>query len=336
MLKRKSGMKCSRAAIALFFFLWLVHSIACADDFGPKHEVGTLRADAHVLLAHRARLAKVDPNAAVISDVIIAGDQAVLSWDVGKQHGLMGLVRQNHRWWDALDKTPIPQTQCWSTLSAYPLKSTILDGFAPSTTDLQGYSFAEELLNAAESHNVDVRRFSAYAGAPPKSGEPRLVLPAGCALDVYFVPPDLTIRPAGGLENPTRTDTNGYDLSLAYAANDAPPASKFSQFYARAPTAAEFLPYPTPYRVVADAVMFFDITIDATKLVSFGKGTTLEVWFPFALDDKLRYSMSIGGALDPITPVVGSVYDNVVHFTLPAFTVIPKQPLMGEIDGEPR
>jgi hypothetical protein len=230
------------------------------------------------------------------------GDQAVLSWDIGKQHGLMGLVRQNNRWWDALDAAP-SQGGEWFRTVAYPLQ------------DVSGIS--KELQSAAVLHNADVGQ-----GALGRYTS-----------EIYSVP-DVSIKSSGGLQNPMRSGTSGYEISIHYASNNAAAGAKFNRIYARPPTPAEFLPYPTPYRYVSDAVMFFDIIIDAPKPVSFQKGTTFDVWFPFVLDDTLKYNLSFGGGQEPVGPIAGTVFDNVVHFELPGFTALPGKELMGEIDGD--
>ncbi len=301
--KRSSGMRCFRAATALLLFLAAGLSHAYADDFGPRHDIGSVRADAQRLLAHRARLASVDPKNIVLSDVVVVGDQAVLSWDIGKQHGFMGLIRNTNRWWDALDKSPQTGTACWGTTSAYPLR----DDFSPN------------LIAAAETHNADSRRYRTFAR---------------CSSDVYDVKPDLSIKPAGTMVHLNRSETSGYDIAIRYAANDAIPSAKFQRVYVRPPTAAEFLPYPTPFHYVSDAVVFFDISIDAQKPVSFQKGGTFDVWFPFVLDDTLKYRLSFGGGQEPVGPIVGTIFDNVLHFDLPGFTALPGKELMGEIDGD--
>lgn len=305
-----------------------------ADDLGPRGDVGAVRADARVLLAHRARLSKADPNAIVVSDVVIVGDQALLSWDIGKQHGLMGLVRDHNRWWDALDATSWDDgRQCWSRAVRPPLypKADAKDsGYGmPSDNDLVAWGFSPALVHAAAARNRDI---TVRRSTPPPS-YPALVK-AGCDSVQYELPNRVPVNPNGGVPS-IQDQAEPYQLALRFARNDAGAGTTLSQLYARPPTPAEFLPYPTPYRVVADAVMFFDITIEGPKPVSFQRGTTIDVWFPFALDDKLRYSMSIGGGSEPIGPLTGTIFDNVVHFELPGFTALPKQTLMGEIDGDP-
>jgi hypothetical protein len=52
------------------------------------------------------------------------------------------------------------------------------------------------------------------------------------------------------------------------------------------------------------------------------------------LDDTLKYRLSFNGGEDSVGPIVGSIFDNVLHFDLPGFTALPGKELMGEIDGD--
>jgi hypothetical protein len=312
-----------RTAIALFFFIAGCVCAARADDFGPPRDIGSVRADAHMLLAHRARIAKVDPKNIVISDVVAVGDQAVASWNFGTQHGLMGLVRQNNRWWDVLDADGSP---AWSVRAAYPLQAYTSPIQSPRNVGgdaLKARGFNRDLVAAAIAHNADVAR----AQTSTTQDKTNRNVPA---TDPVHMP----LNADGGAAWIARQDTGGYEITMRYAKNDAVPGSTFARIYARAPTPAEFLPYPTPFRYVSDAVMFFDIIIDSAKPVSFEHGTAVDVWFPFNIDESLKYRMSIGGGREPIGPVVGSVFDNVVHFELPGFTALPGKELMGEVDGD--
>lgn len=317
--ERISGMREIRAAFALFFFLAGSIAAAYADDFGPPRDIGSVRADGRMLLAHRARLAKVDPKNIVISDVVVVADQAVLSWNIGAQHGFMGLVRQNDRWWDALDAQP-----SWSVRTAFPLQPYVSNSAVPrgiGEAALKQRGFSDALIAAAVSHNTDVARSQA---------SPMQAVAHGEGTDPAVIP----VSSGGGVALPARQTTSGYDITVKYANNNANAGANFARIYARAPTPAEFLPNPTPFRYTSDALMFFDIIIDAPKPVSFQRGTSIDVWFPFNIDESLKYRMSIGGGQEPIGPVIGSVFDNVVHFELPGFTALPGKELMGEIDGD--
>ena len=144
---------------------------------------------------------------------------------------------------------------------------------------------------------------------------------------------DVSIDPAGGIFTPDPAQTAGYRVRLRYAPGTASMA-RFSFAYGRLPTPAEFLPYPTTPNFTADAVFFFDLTVSGKHPVTFSPGSQLEVWFPFVLDDRLRYELTIEGAQQHVGPLYASPFDNMLRFALPAFTAIPDRQLVGEIDGD--
>lgn len=146
-------------------------------------------------------------------------------------------------------------------------------------------------------------------------------------------PPPISISNAGGVLAPQIAQTGGYRFVLAYSANDAPPGAAFAFVYGRVPTSAEFLAYPTVYPISADAVFYFDLTAGAA--VRFGAGSSLDVWFPFVLDDRLRYDLFVDGTAPAIGPIASRVFDNSLHFTLPAFSMPAGKAITGEIDGDP-
>lgn len=314
----------------------LTPAIASADDFGPPRDIGTVRTDARVLLAHRARLAKADPKRIVLSDVVVAGDQAVLSWQIGRQLGFMGLVRNENRWWDALDAgAETTAADCWYIERAYPLSTTAsLPDRVPSQTALVASGLSTALATAADRHNAVVRGVDARIESRNAKLVPGKLAKPACEDDIYLIKPDLNVHESGGTLEPLRSATSGYALTFHYAPNTAPAGSAFQEIRVRPPTHAEFLPYPTPFRYVSDAVMFFDFGVGGTQPVSFQRGSALDVWFPFALDDALKYSITFSAGSTSVGPVTGSIFDNVLHFDLPAFTAAPGQTFMGEIDGD--
>jgi hypothetical protein len=284
-------LHCMRSRIALLFasFALLLGQAAHAD----------MRSDAVRLLAQRVRASGVDPKDVRITDTTVRGDQALLSWDSGKQHGVMGLVVSADRWWDALDMTASTRG-CWNTVSAYPLSSV---------QDLTAFKDDPRIEYAASC-----------ASAPLK------------ALNVM-------VHPQGGiLHLPLRTSTSGYDIAVSYARNDAASDTKLTQLFARPPTKAEFAlaHAPAPGWGGPDAVCFFDLGISAPQPVTFDRGTTIDVWFPFVLDDQLRYNLSFFSAGKPSGMIFGTVFDNTLHFVLPQFTIDPGDALMAEIDGDPK
>ena len=78
---------------------------------------------------------------------------------------------------------------------------------------------------------------------------------------------------------------------------------------------------------------FFDFDISGSQPVTFDAGTTVDIWFPFVLDDTLRYDVSLFTGDKAYGPYHGTLFDNVLHFELPAFTVVPGKGFQAEISG---
>lgn len=274
--------------------------LAHADDFGPRGDVGKVRSDARRLLAQRVRATGVDPKSTAISDVVVVKDQALLSWDSGRQHGVMGLVRYLDRWWDAFDAVRMGDT--WHPAATFPLP----DG-----------KLSTELLAAASPHNPDVAGFYADEDKPEnnQSGVP--------------------VSAAGGTAQISRADTAGYDLLVAYSANNAPAGTRFARIYGRAPTAGEILPVPPPLPGFGGAsdVFYFDLELSGAKPVMFEQGTKVDIWIPFVLDDSLSYRVSFVMDGQFSKSIHGTVFDNVLHFELPAFSISPPNVLQAEVEG---
>jgi len=308
-----------RVLLLLAIFTALLAQAARAD----------VRSDAVRLLAQRVRQSGVDPKNIAISGVTVSGNQALLSWDSGKQHGVMGLVLSADRWWDALDMTRY--YGCWYTERSYPLTpaAPYPDVYwaedyepPPSPEQLHEWGFSKPLTADAATNNLDVRNAKNH-----------------CNAAIYPIKPDVRIHPKGGMIHPpARNFTSGYDITIAYAANDAAADAKLTQLFARAPTPAEFAPShaPAPGFGGPDAVCFFDLQIAGSKPVTFARGTAVDIWFPFVLDDQLRYNLTFFSADKPSGMIFGTIFDNTLHFVLPQFVLVPDKPLMAEIDADPK
>jgi hypothetical protein len=289
------------AIYLLFIVICAFTTAARADDFGPHRDIAQVRSEARRLLAQRTRNSGLDPAVIQIYDAVVVKDQSVLSWSNGKQRGLMGLVRQMDRWWDAMDA--LPAATCWSTATAYPLEAAGL---------------SKDLLSAAVLHNMDVRG-----------------LDAPCKDAAHTVLFDTRVNRSGGIAHVNRSQTSGYDIIITYAPSNAASTTTFSQIYARAPTPAEMLQNPAPPHGWGgpNAVLFFDVALAGAAPVAFARGTKVDVWFPFVFDDALRYDMTFTSDGKVIGPVYATIFDNVLHFELPAFSVTPAKPVMAEVDG---
>ncbi len=120
---------------------------------------------------------------------------------------------------------------------------------------------------------------------------------------------------------------DGYLATLSLPAHTAGGIPADTLLRGRAPNAAEKPPTPG-----ADAVYFFTIE-NESRAVPFGAGSQLDVRCPFGLDPSLRYTLTIARGDPYVGPVAGTAGGNVLHFTLPAFTVPPGTEVQGEIDG---
>jgi hypothetical protein len=310
-----------RISLAALVVLALLPQAAAADDFGPHGDIAQARSDAQRLLAHRVRESGADPAKIVISDVVVVQNQALLSWNSGRQHGLMGLVRYLDRWWDAYDNVTIIGTPCWQTTETFPLTHNDTLGFEAGARQLVTDGFTANLIAAASAHNAQVRTADTAR--------------AGCSQDVYQVKRDVGVHDNGGELHPDRTQTQGYLFSLQFARNNAAPGVAFTRVYGRAPTAGEILANPPPPKEAGGStdVFLFDLDINGKTPVQFQPGSKVDIWFPFVLDDELHYKISYF-AMGQVSPEIdGTLFDNVLHFDLPAFGMAPGNSLMADVEG---
>src|SRR5579884_262880 len=287
--------------------------LAFVAAFGLAPAAADMRSDAVRLLAHRVRQAGVDSRAVDVSGVVVVDGQALFSWSAGKLHGLTGLIATNDRWWDPL-----------AAALPYPAPFVPAELARPDSQTLLSYGLKAELVSAAAVRNPDVMLSDASR--------------AHCSAEMQDVAPDTAVRAAGGTIHPPRAFTSGYDLTISYAKNDARADTSIKQLYVRPPTPAEFLPnHPVaPGWGGADAVAYFDLAIAGAQSVAVDAGSTIDLWFPFVLVDQLQYNLSFLSDDRPSGIIHGAVFDNTVHFVLPAFVLAPEKPLMAEVDGDPK
>lgn len=329
-----------RAVLCAALVLAAVPLAARGGDFGPPRDVGAVRADARILLTHRAREANGSLDPIAIHDVVVAGDEALLSWRAGSQRGLMGLIRRGNRWWDAFEGASLPGEMAGGCLDAtitYPLKPnrfpTGLGQAADSRSLREEDGLSARLVEAASVHNADVRAVDARLTAQPsKTGSLSRSI---CDFHDVLQGDPFALLPVGGSLSPARQSMSGYALTLRYAKNDAAPDTEFLPPYGRPPTAGEFLPYPTPPLAQGPSSLFiFELGVQGARPVTFAAGSTLQVWFPFALDEAIRYDLSIYFAGSPIGPIFARPFDNTLTFRLPAFTLSPSRRAHAEISGD--
>ncbi len=282
------------------------------------------------MLAHAARGWKADPGTTRISDVVVVKNAALLSWDIGANHGLMGLIRRYGRWWDALEYKH--ELDGWIDSASYPLalKCSLTAEPVPVAGTLLDDGLPRDLIDVALTHNTDLQK-PKLAGAANVSSKGR-IRPT-IMIDRFCSRPVGGIEPGGGTLWQIPSYSSGYDITIVYGRNDARYATYARPLYARSPTEAEIIPYPTTLHFTSTAVLYFDLTIKSSAPVIFQPGTTIDIWFPFVLEDTLNYDLTIGFADAAIGPIYSKPFDNVLHYKLPGFTVRPGRTLMAEIDG---
>lgn len=122
---------------------------------------------------------------------------------------------------------------------------------------------------------------------------------------------------------------SGYLVRFEPTPNDASKGDALAELAFRTPTKAESWEAPG-----GDSYFFLSATVESRTPIHVRAGTTIDVWFPFALETNKTYSLTIGFTDEPIGPIDGTLKDNSLHFVLPAFSVHPGAHLMGEIDGD--
>jgi len=293
---------------------------ARADDFGPRGDVLAVRFAASRLLAHTVRALDIAPGRLLIRDAVVVKDAAVASWSAGKRDGVLGLIRYDGRWWAALDYAH--GAAGWADDAWFPLEThcALTSTAVPDAAQLASDGMPAALARAAAQH-------AAIFHQSKPAARPRLMEDRSCGNS------DVPLTPAGvGLwQMPVLT--SGYDIVIVFSKNDAAAGTTVQPLYARAPTAAEIIPYPATYQFLSTSVAYFDLTLKGPSPVTFAAGATVDVWVPFVLDDTLKYDLTIGFADAPLGPFYAKPVDNVLHYTLPPFTVTPGRTLMAEIDG---
>jgi hypothetical protein len=123
-------------------------------------------------------------------------------------------------------------------------------------------------------------------------------------------------------------DADGFEATLHFNAGEAWDPS--FAIRGRAPSAAEMPPTPN-----VDGYYFFRLAAPKGALpVRVREGATLDVWFPFVFDAAKHYILRLSLVEPDPESIEGTLRDNTLHFTLPAFATIPGSDAFGEIDGD--
>jgi hypothetical protein len=100
--------------------------------------------------------------------------------------------------------------------------------------------------------------------------------------------------------------------------------------------ASRGLTYPSHIsasRTAANAYFLFNIYLKSSAYGDVSRAS-MDVWFPFVLDRRHRYTISIACNGRPLGPIVGTLQNNSLHFDLPGFVIGTDAELTGQIDAD--
>lgn len=272
-----------------------------ADDYGPRRDVAAIRHDLPILLSTQA--APLTPISKIrVTAVVVDGNSALAQYDLGVAAEYVSYLERIYgRWW-------------------------LLSSFSPY--ELSSANVGERLFRLAAT-DLPAVRLATLPTPTPDCGKDCATYGVGTTLvdRLDRGSPSLSFRGAG-----TRQwiDSDTYRAWIQLASSDAASDAAVADFRARKPTKAESWANPPS----GNSYFFFSGTVQSAHPVHVQSGTIIEVWFPFVLDSSLRYSLTIAAPhAMSLGPVDGTLKDNTLHFTLPAFTASPGAELMGEIEG---
>ncbi len=292
---------------------------ALADDYGPRGAVRSAR-DASTELVrayadqieHRGSVA-VAQRPLIVYDVVTDGNDAVASWTINDVYGIIVLHRRLGVWWRAAaPATTQANPTVWleGGTGAFGCSAPGITA-APTMSSLTSlYGVSSDVATQAVAHNAILAQIAGGTTAGAKNA----VNGASCLS-------------RSGFDEVSTTD--GYLSSFALKVAQAAPGTDIARFSVRAPTQGEFPPTPG-----ANSYYFFSFELDGTGDVRVSSGS-LDVSFPFVLDQGLRYSLTIGFTKPVLDPIRGHLINNTLHFDLPPFAATPGVSMMGEVEGDP-
>jgi hypothetical protein len=306
-------MKFGSILAAVGFALALVPSSGRADDYGPRVDLRAIRLAVPVLVVNvTSRLWRVPGLRVDVDDVVVNANDAVATWHVGTNHGLVVLRRRSNLWWitgnayqdsNAINSwrlvAPGEKPICMDPYYTLALTTHALQVRLGVPSDLARL-VRDHIIAVASTTDLETRH-------DPSVADNKIW--ASC----YSVAGDRYIYPDAG-----------------YVATLSERLPENITMHARAPTEGEMPPTRG-----ANSYYFFSVRNTGTAVVQFANGLQLGVWCPFVLDPNLRYTLTIAGIDPTVGPVDGSLRDNELNFNLPAFAAPPGVELMGEIEGNP-
>ncbi len=276
---------------------WMIARADAAStrDFGPPEAVAGVRQDLRLLVAVSS-----EPFRPTIDWVVTDGEDAIAMWHGGPKRGLVALrLRSGPWWWRAEATTKAEAYGAWTRLltpGIYAGGCETMDEPSPSARDLLSEGFVNEKLAVILSRRLK----------PEKRAD--LALVQDCAYALGYA----------------TSTVDSYDASFSPNLNDL--VTPWIILTGRTPTSS-FRDSP------ADSVTYyaFDLFQSKLKPVAFRAGATIDVWFPYVLNQRVRYVLHLTNVNRQIPPVPGKLENNTLHFTLPAFGLRAGTKAQGEI-----
>jgi hypothetical protein len=276
-------------------------SFAANNDIGTPSNIAAIRHDLPILLSDE--LSYINAKAS-IDWVVTDGRRAIAAWHAKNYRGYVTLAYQSDRWWwtAASTKGPLPSGErvlYWSRIY-----------YGPGFGDCGGFDTygpaAKDFLLAGLIDDAIYRSVKSRLRTEPL--------------------PKTLIEVQAHCDTPFREDfTNGYEA----AQSNQTPEGVSVQFGRRVPGQSADL---------TSVGSHFDFLLRSER---YGKPESpesftvrafkLSIWAPFVLDKQNKYSLSIRDVTPEIAEVQGSVTNNVIEFTVPAFETHTGAVARGEI-----
>ncbi len=291
--------------------------VTLADDAGPGKEVRAIRHDLPLILKGQLQQPYSTDANVQIEDVVVSGSSALVQWRSASAERVGYLTRRYKTWW-------LSNELYIGDAGAFTLNEH--SSYGPTNWFLaRAFGAPVPLIDLAAESLAAVKTANAR---PTKCGARNAQLVEPCSIGEGIFPLLSTTLYPGRRAQPLIVG-DGYQMRLVFASNDAHPDATLVNAASRAPTEAES--WMTPG---GNSYFFFSGTVESDAPIHVSAGTAIDVWFPFLLAPSLYYGLTIAHADKPVGPIDGTLSDNVVHFVLPALTLLPGATLMGEIEGD--
>ncbi|HEY8313537.1 MAG TPA: hypothetical protein VIG51_05130 [Candidatus Baltobacteraceae bacterium] len=300
----------------------LLCSAARADDFGPQQDVATIRGDVPSLLARLFYERNLEPSQVVVSDIVVDGDAALANWQIGSHQGLIGLRRVGGTWRDVLEgyadaSEAAPDHESWWFEGAAPWFALPYDEsyYGPTSGRLLAIGLPKRLVREVVRHNAVVAASNGAQRSHDGNQSPRPDAAIVPSVDrgFMYLPPNVTQN--GSSHGGNRVETGGYEIVLVLAPNDAPPGASV--------TISGHEPVLRGHGLFSVQFAFAH-----SGTVDFASVSRINVWFPYVLDSRKSYTLSMKW---PLGTSEGDLHDNILTFELPPFAARAGETFAGEI-----